>query len=514
VSAALALSGLGPAGADDEGPAAASAISTDEPYSRVLPAYELAQPVKPAPMARDTAKRPNILLITTDDQTTTDLAHMPLTRRLLGDRGVTLDGISPHPLCCPARAEILTGQYAQNNGVRTNTGTYGGFARLHTKHTIATYLRTAGYQTIFMGKFLNGYARQYQETRMPGWTSWNPTVDGVYQYNNFVVANDGVAVEHRNTYQTDYFTRLAERKITEAARSKRPFFLWQSYVAPHTASKDEQETSRWSPPPPAKRHQANPFTGLPASMSDPSYAEADVSDKPAHIMQRVWRDTDEQGAIALNRDRIGALQAVDEGVRDMVAALRRSGELANTLIIFTSDNGFLLGEHRFLGKILPYEPSLSVPFLIRGPGVPAGVDRPRIGSTIDLAPTIIAAAGARAVLPVDGRNLLPVVRHGSSSWKTLLVQAGPRRAADEPYGWFYRGVRDSRWTYVRYLPTGEIELYDRWNDPYQLENVARDPRFAPVITELERQLQLLEGCSGAACRQDLGPSPRPLPRTG
>jgi arylsulfatase A-like enzyme len=453
------------------------------------------------------------VLITTDDQTATDLAHMPFTRRLLGARGTTMKGISPHPLCCPARAEFLTGQYAQNNRVRGNIGIYGGYDRLRTDQTIATYLHTKGYETIFMGKFLNGYNRADQAAQMPGWTSWNPTLQGVYQYRNFIVANDGVAIQHTNTYQTDYFTQLAEQKIAEAAPSDRPFFLWQSYMAPHTASRDEQETANWNPPPAADRHTSEPFTGLPASMDDPSYAEEDVSDKPAHISNRVWTETEEQHIIELNSARIGALQAVDEGVRDMVAALRASGELKNTLIIFTSDNGYMLGEHRFHGKILPYEPSLAVPLVIRGPGIPAGVETSSIGTSIDLAPTIVAAAEATAVRPMDGRNLLPVLKHGESSWETLLIQAGPRGTAEMKYGWFYRGVRDERWTYVYYLPTGEEELYDRRNDPSQLDNLALDPAYADVMTEMRSQLQLLQTCAADSCRADFVSPAGPFDRT-
>lgn len=518
MSAVLILASLVPALANDSA-RALSAEEGTEPTSTVIPDYELAEPVEPRRLPRSTIGRPNIVLITTDDQTTTDLAHMPFTRRLLGDRGTTMQGISPHPLCCPARAEFLTGQYAQNNRVRGNIGTYGGYDRLRTDQTIATYLHTKGYETIFMGKFLNGYNRADQAVQMPGWTSWNPTLQGVYQYRNFLVANDGVAIQHTNTYQTDYFTELAVQKIDEAAPSKRPFFLWQSYVAPHTASREEQDTANWNPPPAADRHANDPYAGLPASMDDPAYAEEDVSDKPAHISGRVWTDTEEQDAIALNAGRIGALQAVDEGVRDMVHALRRSGELSNTLIIFTSDNGYMLGEHRFHGKILPYEPSLAVPLVFRGPGIPAGVKTTDIGTSIDIAPTIVAASQATAVRPMDGRSLLPVMKRGTNSWETLLIQAGPRGAGEMKYGWFYRGVRDERWTYVSYLPTGEEELYDRLNDPSQLENLALNPAYAGVLTEMRSQLQQLQTCASDTCRAEFtspaGPfDPGTQPRSG
>ena len=140
-----------------------------DPSSRVLPLPP------PSPQSA-----PNIVLITTDDQTVTDLAKMPITRRLLKEQGVTFSGISPHPLCCPARAEILTGQFAQNNGVRGNVGSQGGYQALDTSSTVATWLRDAGYQTAFMGKFLNGYQGASINDPAPGWDEWHPTVAGAY----------------------------------------------------------------------------------------------------------------------------------------------------------------------------------------------------------------------------------------------------------------------------------------------------------------------------------------------
>ena len=160
--------------------------------------------------------RPNVLLITTDDQTLTDLAVMPRTRRLIAGQGVSFDGMSPHPLCCPARAEILTGQFAQNNGVRSNRGPYGGYKRLHTRNTIATWMQDAGYRTIFMGKFLNGYNAEVYSGHAPGWDDWNPTVRGVYNYDHFTVRhNDRLRTYHK--YQTDVFTDLANHKIRKAS---------------------------------------------------------------------------------------------------------------------------------------------------------------------------------------------------------------------------------------------------------------------------------------------------------
>jgi N-acetylglucosamine-6-sulfatase len=157
-------------------------------------------------------------LITTDDQRLSDLAHMPATRALIGDQGVEFtSGLSPHPLCCPARAEILTGQYAQNNGVASNYGIDGGFQALrHPADTLPSWLQDAGYRTGFVGKYLNGHHWR-RDGAQPGWDWWDPTIRGVYNYRNFVQANDVEPWRYRNAYITD----------------DDPFFIWASYVAPH-----------------------------------------------------------------------------------------------------------------------------------------------------------------------------------------------------------------------------------------------------------------------------------------
>ncbi len=455
--------------------------------------------------------RPNVLLITTDDQTLADLAYMPRTRRLIADRGVSFAGVSPHPLCCPARAEILTGQFAQNNGVRSNSGRYGGYHRLRTRNTIATWLQAAGYHTVFMGKYLNGYKSDSDRGPAPGWDDWNPTVLGVYRFHDYTVRHNH-RLQTYSAYQTDMFTNLATRKIREATATDQPFFLWQSYVAPHVTCPPSEETEEcWRPPVPAARHRGMFADAVPPSMDSTAFNEADLSDKPFPLSTtRLLSKEEQRKLLLLHRRRLQSLQAVDEGVAAMLGALRKTGELDNTLVVFTSDNGYLLGEHRYVGKVLPYEPALQVPLLMRGPGIPQGVVRHRVATPVDLAPTISAVARARPGLVMDGRNLLPVAQGRAAGWETLLVQAGPYRLRDEPYGWFYRGVRTSRYTYAHYLYSDEDELYDRRVDPEQLDSIAGDPRYAPVLQELKRRAHLLESCSGRDCRRSFGPLPAPL----
>ncbi|MBA2697897.1 MAG: sulfatase [Nocardioidaceae bacterium] len=469
----------------------------------------LESPVTGAPATASSAsspssavRRPNIVLITTDDQTLTDMRAMPITRRLLKSRGVTLTGISPHPLCCPARAQILTGQFAQNNGVFSNTGEHGGYSSLDTSSTLATWLDEAGYNTAFMGKFLNGYGRSDTTDETPGWDEWHPTAAGIYNYRDFTIDHNGSLRSYLASYQTDVFAGVADKVLTRFANQPQPFFVWQSFVAPHGSCQPSNELRCWGPPIPARRHRGLFSDVSPPAFADPAYNEADVSDKPAWVRHRARLDAAKRKSILrMHRMRLRSLQAVDEGVGRMVSTLRRQGELANTLIIFTSDNGYLLGEHRLLGKNVPYEPALQVPLLMRGPGLPVGVTLNQVGAMVDIAPTIAAAARATPGLTIDGRNLLPVLQSRKRSWTNLLIQAGaePRNGVDRD--WFWRGVRTPRYTFVAYPATGERELYDRRKDPHQLDSVATNRRYADVLAELNRRLLVLRGCAGAQCRQ-------------
>ncbi len=467
-------------------------------------------PASATPRQQSSLARPNIVLITTDDQTLADMHVMKQTRRLLAARGTTFEGISPHPLCCPARAEILTGQFAHNNGVYSNVGPHGGYRAFDTSSTLATWLHRAGYNTSFMGKFLNGYNARSIDDRTPGWDSWQPTVAGVYNYNDFTIDENGEAREYTDDYQTDVYADLGVDQIGSLAAKPAPFFLWQSFVAPHGSCQAKDELRCWGPPKSAIRHRGMFPNATPPAFNDPAYNEANVRDKPSFVRKqpRIHKGKREN-ILNVYRARLRALQAVDEAVQRMVAKLRQTDELANTLIIFTSDNGYLMGEHRLRGKNQPYEQALKVPFVMRGPGVPEGVVRDRVGATVDIAPTIAAAAGVTPGITTDGQNLLDVVAGESPGWKSLLIQAGAKAQLDDEEDWFFRGVRTSRYTYVSYPHTGEQELYDRRRDPSQLTNESRDSRYRAIRIALRKQLRALDDCSGVDCRATFAPLPRP-----
>ena len=350
-----------------------------------------------------------------------------------------------------------------------------------------------------MGKYLNGI-EDVDGRRQPGWRSWHASTRGVYNYWSFWV-NHGDGPKRHDAYQTDYFSRLAVRLIHRLADGSRPFFLWQSYLAPHGGF----DGTEWAPPSPAPRH-TDQFAQEPlVTRSSPAFNERDLSDKPPWLRQLPLLDRSDVAALTrLHRQRIRSLQAVDQGVARMIRALRGEGELRNTLVIFMSDNGLLLGEHRFDAKNVAFEPAVRVPLMIRGPGLPVGRRTASIGTPVDVTATIVRAARVVPSVVLDGRDLRAVARERTPSLDTLLIQAGVTRAVRGAPRWFWRGVRTHRYTFVRYPWSGFLELYDRRHDPAHLVNVAGDPRYDVVQSELRERLAELKSCAGAECSRRFG----------
>ncbi len=450
--------------------------------------------------------RPNIILITSDDQRAADMIAMEQTRQLLAENGTTFErAYSPFPLCCPSRASMLTGQYAHNHGVLGNGGgptPVGGVADFDDTSTVATWLNDAGYETTFVGKYLNQYGEQDPVETPPGWDNWHAFLSHV-NYRYAEIYENGVVNQYRGKYVTDLTAQIATDAITTAAAGEAPFFLWTSFNAPHTGGPTEPDdpVGGLNTPAVAPRHR-DAFAGTPLP-KDPSWNEADVSDKPAFIRnQRPISAKTETNLTELYQQRLEALLALDEGIAKMIDELAASGELDNTVIAFTSDNGYMLGEHRMhAGKTVAYEPSAQVPLIVAGPGFPPGVMRTQPVAVIDLAPTFVEAAGATAGLPIDGVPLQPLANDPTfADARTLVVEAGPQEAGGP---WFYRGIRTSEYLYLEYKATGEVEYYDLVADPYQLVNLAYQP--SPVteleLAQLSNRLDLLDDCGGRACQR-------------
>ena len=491
--------------------------------------------------------QPNIVVIMTDDARDDDLRFMPNVERLIEQQGVRfVNTFSPQPLCCPARASFVTGQYSHNHGVWSNADPWG-FHALRDNQTIATWLHDAGYNTVMMGKYLNGYGTQKTHTGKPslryvppGWTDWRASVEaelgaspltgGTYRYFDGTLNVNGTLQPHQHQYQTNVQGRQSMQIFREYARSPHPFFFWDSFVAPHhglpheaddpspsTHSNGKTETFRTAARP---RRIWGRFNA--AVPHGPGWrGEKNVSDKPFYIRNLPpMNATDERAVTQITRERGEALSVVDHEVKQMIGVLKQTGELNNTYIFFTSDNGYFLGEHRMRqGKILPYEVSLRVPMMVRGPGIPKGQVRTDPFTLIDFAPTFLQMAGAPRAKIIDGLGMLNIAKHGDQGWnRGILTETGPRYVEDgiaesdnflrkkngpSPLR-FTQGIRTRNYLYTE-VATGWKELYDLRTDPGELTNLVHRKSEQKVVAALAHQLALLRNCKGLQCDRPLPP---------
>ncbi|HEX4465523.1 MAG TPA: sulfatase-like hydrolase/transferase [Solirubrobacterales bacterium] len=399
--------------------------------------------------AAATPERPSFVVIQTDDQTLDQLyaafgqpklQAMPNTLNLIAKRGETFNRYYvSYPLCCPSRVSLLTGRYAHNNGVKGNiqpNGGYFGFSfRGAYTHNIATWLQGAGYRTIHVGKFLNGYGDEPYSNGTevpPGWSAWHTVLnaDTDHYYYGYKLNNNGVVEgpygdsgtwEPREYttrddvgcpfaplngqpcfYETDMLTNLATQELRNTPEEQ-PFYLQLDYTAPHG------DFRKPAGPEPAPRHY-DWFKGAPLPHNrGQGFDEGNVSDKPSFIREAPYLGLSEIHTYRVYYDKaLESLRSVDDGVKLLVDTLGSLHRLRNTYIIFTSDNGFFYGEHRLLGgKFLAYEPSTHLPFLIRGPGIKPGSESGEIVGNIDIAPTVLELAGVTPDKSVDGRSMKP-----------------------------------------------------------------------------------------------------------
>lgn len=457
------------------------------------------EPSSSTPVEREAAGRPNVVLILTDDMRADELRFMPKTRRLLVREGVRFtNALSPHPMCCPARAELVTGQYGQNNGVRHNKGRWGGAKRLHgIDRMIGRWLQAAGYRTSYHGKFLNGYERLRPMPRPAGWTEWDAQVDGIYTYRWGRFFNgDRVG----RTYITKTMTERSGDTIDRFA-GRQPFFTIINHVAPHSTL-SHPNLPRWEPKyDDAYRHVRPP------SFAAPSFNEQRVGDLPRGLrMRKVSRSR----IAAIFHARVRALRSVDDAVAATVRRLERLGELDNTYLVLTSDNGYAMGEHRLKAKNFLIDEVLEVPLVVRGPGFAPGTVEDTPVTLVDLAATFVDWALATPAHPLDGVSIellraddQPPVRD------TILVQTGDQRPDSTP-GWDYRGVTTSRYLFGhRAGKPGTGILFDRQRDPYALRNMFWDRDYRAIRRELTRRTRILSRCAGADCNRVFGPLPEP-----
>jgi len=488
-----------------------------------------------APMADITVEpredRPNILLILVDDLDAklSTLDYMPNLQELMIAQGLTIeDFFISTPVCCPSRSSILRGQYTHNHQIYTNAMPLGGFEKFYSLEseasTLATWLQSAGYRTALFGKYLNGYPFRTDRTYIPpGWADWySPSRGSPYKEFNYYLNENGTLVGY-GLGETDYMTDVLSQKVDDYLRrpvtDPAPFFIYLAPYAPH------------EPSIPAPRH-ASMFTELQVPRTE-GFNEADVSDKPSWLGANPLLTDDEILKIdELYRQRVRSMQAVDEMIEQTVSTLRETKQLDNTYIIFMSDNGYHLGQHRLLaGKGRPYDEDVIVPFVIRGPGIPPGENlKGYLSGNIDIAPTLAELAGVIPPSYVDGRSLVPLwsaERPSLQDWRQgflieyygseaesasssiqmvgfnniedhLLEPADPEALKQStPPAEFY-AIRTAQYLYVEYSG-GEHELYDMVQDPLQLNNIVA---FADhnLLEQLSSWLKSMIVCSAELCR--------------
>lgn len=418
------------------------------------------------------AERPNIVYIVTDDQETAMIRHMPRVQRYLVREGVKFERAYVNlPTCCPSRATVLRGQYAHNHNVKSNLWPTGGFKRFmaegYNKENLAIWMRRSGYTTGLSGKYFNEYDHRWIPR---GWDDWHAHVGSIA---GFRMNHNGQIADHSGKVDTldTVISRRALGFIDREAPKRKPFFLYVSTIAPH------------GPAHHAERHRSL-FKKTPLPRP-PSFERDAFSNEKIRDMTVFYRK------------RLRSVQTVDEMVRQVVLKLRKHGELKNTYIVFTSDNGYHMGQHGLNpGKGMFYEEDIRVPLIVRGPGVQRGVGKNELAVNADLAPTFLDMAGSRAPSWVDGRSLMPVLGGSPEVWRTALPIEQFRKGRGDKRN--YRAIRtDDDLLYVRYK-SGRHLLYDMKNDPYQLENIAG--KRPEIEAELKKRLDELNDCRGQSCR--------------
>jgi arylsulfatase A-like enzyme len=439
--------------------------------------------------------------VLTDDLDMQSMPYMPKALSLIASQGVTfMNTFVATSLCAPSRASILTGQFAHNHGMMQNVAPRGGYGKFYGEgresSAIATWLKTAGYRTILLGKYLNGYPSGSPTYIPPGWddshadfSNGDGAETGLEYYDHYVNDN-GVVTQHGHD-PADYLTDVvAQRALTALKQvpASQPFFMYLAPRAPH------EPASR------APRHDGL-FSDL-AAPRTPNFDEGDMTGKPDWLREfPPFTDRVETQIDRLYRDRLGSLQSADDMIEQIVQELDAEGRLANTHVVLASENGFLIWPHRFPhGKEAPTRSRSGCLLLVRGPGIPPGQTRDALVFNVDYAATFMEWARASAP-DMDGRSLATLLRSGpAADWRTdlLLEYWQPRLMGGSTSIPDFVGLRTTDYTYVEYA-TGQAELYDIHKDPYQLSNQYGGAP-ATLLKQLSDRVAALRSCRGATCR--------------
>jgi arylsulfatase A-like enzyme len=452
--------------------------------------------------------QPNVVFVLTDDLTWNLLPYMPNVQRL-ERRGTTFSNyFVTDSLCCPSRASILTGAYPHDTGIFKNSGADGGFrafrARGLEEDTYATSLQGVGYRTALMGKYLNQYAPGRIRTALggpyvpPGWSDWEVAGNGYPGFGYRLTRN--VRVVRHGFRPQDYLTNVLARQgldfLDASVAGGAPFMLNVWTFAPHAPAI----------PDPRDAHRFNDLT----APRDAAFDEADMADKPPWLRGHAPLGPEQVARIdAAFRDRVRSVQAVDRMLGRLQRRLRALGVARNTYVVFSSDNGYHLGQHRLMpGKLTAYDTDVRVPLIVTGPGVPAGRTVDAMTQNTDLCPTFAELAGAPPPPRADGHSLVPLLHPAAGApaphWRDAVLiehhgnvggagdpDAPPAGSGNPPS---YEALRSKDTLYVEYAD-GERELYDLAADPFALDNLA--DRVSPEqLARLSAQLAAMASCHG------------------
>jgi arylsulfatase A-like enzyme len=440
------------------------------------------------------------VFVLTDDLTADLLQYMPNVRQLERDGRSFTNYFVTDSFCCPSRSSIFTGQFPHDTGVFTNSGPNGGFNKFtktgKDRQTFAIALQATGYRTAMMGKYLNGYGDTTTYVP-PGWDQWDVVDNGYHGFDYGLNENGHLSVHGHaaSDYLTDVLSAKGTAFINRSAAEHAAFMMEIAPFVPHVPST------------PAPR-DAGRFLGTRAPRG-PAFNESDISDKPGWL--RSYKKLGRTQLAAIDAQyvrRVQSVQAVDRMVGRLRSTLQQRGLSASTYFVFSSDNGYHMGEHRLMpGKTTAFDTDIRVPLIVAGPSVPKGSSQTTLAENTDLAPTFEDLAGTPIPASVDGRSLAPLLRgqHDAGPPGAVLIEHHgpslvgydpdrPGPASGNPPS--YTAIRTANELYVEYS-TGDREYYDLRTDPYELNNTITT--LPPArLAQLQQTLQALRTCHGSS----------------
>ncbi|KAI1461047.1 arylsulfatase [Annulohypoxylon moriforme] len=481
-------------------------------------------------LAQSNGTKPNIVLIFTDDQDLRlgSVEHMPILQKELVQKGTQFTNhYATVALCCPSRASLLRGQAAHNTNVTNVVSPGGNYQKFMVAEENEDYLPhwlvSAGYNAEYLGKFMNGYTRANYNDTPKGWTHTDLLVDPfTYEYNNVVMSENGqTPIHYKGFHQLDVMRLKALDRIDQLSAENKPFYLTIAPSTPHIEGGDILPT-------PQTRYKGS-AEGLQASRggnwnaSDESQAQ-----KPSWLKELAYLNSATAAGIdAHYRARIAVLQGVDEIIQDVVNRLDQHGILDNTYIIYTSDNGYHLGNHRVAaGKSLPYREDTNMPLIVRGPQVKANATSDAPSVHYDFPPTFLEIAGVKSAdlppfldgqsrlsnwhnpqtalptCPVNGTQEVINVEFWGGAGIESLLQERPYNIGNNSYKTLRIAGEQQGYLYSKWC-TNEEELYDTTADPYELQNLAKDPKdenTKQLLNRLNALLLATKSCADVTCR--------------